>query len=141
MHPCLLGLHETGQNHSALRNQPIRKHMSRKRHTPCRISRIHSLLSSGAFETRAENNSTRFGTADFGETPAKPTSKERMISRPWVARRSFFVSVILSFAWVSLISAVYKAIGKKRISVRHGNVTTNVLRMLMQRLMSSALVS
>ena len=115
--------------------------MSRKRRTPCRISKIHSLLSSGAFETRAENNSTRFGTADLGETPAKPTSKERMISRPCVARRSFFASAISSFAWVSLISAVYKAIGKRKISVRRGNVTTNVLRMLMLRLMSSALAS
>ena len=66
--------------------------------TPCKTSRIHSLLSNGAFAMRAENNSTRFGTADFGETPAKPMSNERMIARPCVSRRSFLTSARSSFA-------------------------------------------
>jgi hypothetical protein len=67
---------------------------------------------------RTENNSTRFGTADFGETPAKPTSRERMITRPWVSRRSFFASARSSFAWVSLMRAVYKTIfgSEKKVS-------------------------
>ena len=95
------------------RFNPITNYIPRKKRTPCRTSRIHSLLSNGAFTTRAENNSTRFGTADFGETPAKPTSKERVISRPCVARSSFFSSVILSFEYVSLISVVYQKVSKR----------------------------
>jgi hypothetical protein len=126
MRPWLLDLHETGRNRSALQDQPTRKtHTIGKRRTPCRISRIHPLLSNGAFATRAENSSTRFGTADFGETPAKPTSKERMISRPCVARRGFFASARSSFAWVSFISAVYKAIfGQRNTSGRGGRATS-----------------
>jgi hypothetical protein len=54
----------------------------------------------------------------------------------YVPRRIFFASAISLFAWVSLISTVYKAIGKREISVRCGNVTTDVPRMLMQRQMS-----
>ena len=111
LYECVLSI----RTRARLRKLALRKPRQKFKHkavqgkqprTPYKISSIQRLLSRGVLTTRAEKSSTRFGTADFGATPAKPTSSACMIARPCVSSRSRFASAKSSLACVSFISAV-----------------------------------
>lgn len=71
--------------------------------TALRMSAIQALLSRGNRVTNVDSNSTKFGVAERGATPAKSLSKACMILRPWASMKASFASLSSSFVAVLLM--------------------------------------